>query len=309
MKKIYLAGGCFWGVQHYFKNLLGIEKTSVGYANGKTNKTTYSEIKYTDHVETVEIEYNRNIIRLEEILLRLFKIIDPYSINKQGNDIGRQYRTGIYYLDENDLNCINKVCEYIEKRDRKKIAVEIEKLNMYILAEDYHQDYLEKNPKGYCHINLDSVFLPVFNKKYEKPELEKLRNTLSKLEFGITQNSETEKPFSSELEDNYEKGIYVNIVTGEPIFLSLDKFDSGCGWPSFTRPILTENINYYQDLSHGMNRIEVKTKLDKAHLGHVFTDGPSSAGGLRYCINGAALRFIPYNKLDEFGYSDYKIFF
>lgn len=309
MKKIYLAGGCFWGVQGYFKNLLGIEKTSVGYANGKTDITDYNSIKSTDHVEAVEIEYNQNIIRLEEILLRLFKIIDPFSLNKQGNDIGRQYRTGIYYIDVEDVKVIKKVCKYIEEKYQKEIVVEVEKLNMYILAEDYHQDYLDKNPKGYCHINLDSVFLPVFDKKYEKPELEKLKNTLSKLEFGVTQNSETEKPFSSELEDNYEKGIYVNIVTGEPIFLSLDKFDSGCGWPSFTRPILTENINYYQDLSHGMNRIEVKTKFDKAHLGHVFTDGPLNRGGLRYCINGASLRFVPYNKLDEFGYSDYKIFF
>ena len=309
MKKIYLAGGCFWGVQGYFKNLLGIEKTSVGYANGKTDITDYNSIKSTDHVEAVEIEYNQDIIRLEEILLRLFKIIDPFSLNKQGNDIGRQYRTGIYYTDSKDIKVIEKVCKYIEEKNQKKIAVEVEKLNMYILAEDYHQDYLDKNPKGYCHINLDSAFLPVFDKKYEKPELEKLKNTLSKLEFGVTQNSETEKPFSSELEDNYEKGIYVNIVTGEPIFLSLDKFDSGCGWPSFTRPILTENINYYQDLSHGMNRIEVQTKFDKAHLGHVFTDGPLNRGGLRYCINGASLRFVPYNKLDEFGYSDYKIFF
>ena len=207
MKKIYLAGGCFWGVQGYFKNLLGIEKTSVGYANGKTDSTDYNSIKSTDHVEAVEIEYNQNIIRLEEILLRLFKIIDPFSLNKQGNDIGRQYRTGIYYIDAEDVKVIEKVCKYIEEKYQKEIAVEVEKLNMYILAEDYHQDYLDKNPKGYCHINLDSVFLPVFDKKYEKPELEKLKNTLSKLEFGVTQNSETEKPFSSELEDNYEKGI------------------------------------------------------------------------------------------------------
>lgn len=171
MKKIYLAGGCFWGVQGYFKNLLGIEKTSVGYANGKTDITDYNSIKSTDHVEAVEIEYNQDIIRLEEILLRLFKIIDPFSLNKQGNDIGRQYRTGIYYTDSKDIKVIEKVCKYIEEKNQKKIAVEVEKLNMYILAEDYHQDYLDKNPKGYCHINLDSAFLPVFDKKYEKPEL------------------------------------------------------------------------------------------------------------------------------------------
>ena len=162
MKKIYLAGGCFWGVQGYFKNLLGIEKTSVGYANGKTDSTDYNSIKSTDHVEAVEIEYNQNIIRLEEILLRLFKIIDPFSLNKQGNDIGRQYRTGIYYIDIEDVKVIEKVCKYIEEKYQKEIAVEVEKLNMYILAEDYHQDYLDKNPKGYCHINLDSVFFTCF---------------------------------------------------------------------------------------------------------------------------------------------------
>ncbi|CAM3227073.1 peptide-methionine (R)-S-oxide reductase MsrB [Streptobacillus felis] len=309
MKKIYLAGGCFWGMQGYFKRVLGVVNTTVGYANGNTSNTNYRALKETDHVETLEIEYNQNLVRLEELLLRFFKLIDPLSLNKQGGDIGRQYRTGIYYVDENDVNIINKVYDFIENKIGEKLVVENEKLKEYILAEDYHQDYLDKNPDGYCHINLSSVYEPLFDKEYTKPEIEVLRSKLSNLEFEISQNSATERPFSSEFEDHYEEGIYINVVTGEPLFLSYDKFDAGCGWPSFTRPILTETVNFYEDNSHGMNRIEVKSAKDLAHLGHVFTDGPKAKGSLRYCINGSILRFVPKDKLEEYGYKEYIVLF
>lgn len=309
IKKIYLAGGCFWGMEGYFKQLLGVKITSVGYANGKTENTNYKILKETDHSETLEVIYDKNKIRLEEILLHFFRIIDPISINKQGNDVGRQYRTGIYYLDDDDIEVINKVYSYIENKICCKIVVEKEKLKNYIKAEEYHQNYLSKNPNGYCHINLKIVEEPLFDKKYDKPEIEVLRRELPPLSFEVTQNSATERAFTSELENFYEKGIYVNIVTGEPLFLSYDKFDSGCGWPSFTRPIINQNIVYRKDESHNMVRTEVLSNRDYAHLGHVFTDGPFDKGSLRYCINGAALRFIPYDKMDELGYEDYKIFF
>ncbi|WP_244889869.1 peptide-methionine (R)-S-oxide reductase MsrB [Streptobacillus notomytis] len=309
LKKIYLAGGCFWGMQGYFNKILGVVNTTVGYANGITSNTSYRELKFTDHVETLEIEYNSNLVRLEELLLRFFKLIDPLSINKQGGDIGRQYRTGIYYIDSSDVPVINKVYSFIENKIGSKLVVENEPLREYILAEDYHQNYLDNNPDGYCHINLNSVKDPVFDKIYTKPELTELRQKLSQLEFDISQNSATERPFTSEYEKFDEEGIYINVVTGEPLFMSQDKFDAGCGWPSFTKPILTETVNFYEDNSHGMNRIEVKSAKDLAHLGHVFTDGPKDKGSLRYCINGSILRFISKDKLEEYGYGDYIVLF
>lgn len=305
MKKIYLAGGCFWGMQGYFNKLYGIKKTTVGYANGKSENTSYKMLKDTDHVETLEVFYNEHRIRLEEILLHYFGIIDPLSINKQGGDIGRQYRTGIYYTKEDDLKVVNKIVSYIEKKLNSKLAVEVLPLKHYILAEEYHQDYLDKNPNGYCHININTFKKPLFEKNFSKIDLTKL----SELEYMVTQNSFTEKPFSSSLNDVSEKGIYVNIVTGEPLFLSSDKYDAGCGWPSFTRPILSNSLNYIDDYSHNMKRVEVKTKLDDAHLGHVFNDGPIDKGFYRYCINGAALKFIPFEKMEELGYEDYIILF
>ena len=307
MKKIYLAGGCFWGMQGYFNRVLGIDRTTVGYANGNSEDTNYEILKVTDHAETLEIEYDTKLISLEEILLRFFKVIDPLSLNKQGGDIGRQYRTGIYYIDNKDLKIINKIYKYIENKIGKELKVEVFPLSQYILAEDYHQDYLDKHPNGYCHINLLSVSEPVFNKKYVRPSDGEIRNKLSDFEYDISQNSATERPFTSSFEQFDEKGIYVDVVTDEPLFLSDDKFDAGCGWPSFTKPILTETIAYYEDNKYGMHRTEVKSKIGNSHLGHVFDDGPN--GKLRYCINGAILRFIPYNKLDELGYGDYKILF
>lgn len=136
---------------------------------------------------------------------------------------------------------------------------------------------------------------------------EKLKN-LDKLSYDVTQNAHTEKPFSSKYDDFYEDGIYVDIVSGEVLFSSKDKFDAVCGWPSFTKP-LEENINEYEDKSHGMIRTEVKSKDGDSHLGHVFTDGPKDKGGLRYCINGASLKFIPKEKLKEEGYEEYKKIF
>lgn len=294
MAEIYLAGGCFWGLEEYFSRISGVLQTSVGYTNGQVETTNYQLIKETDHAETVQIIYDEKAVSLREILLYYFRVIDPLSVNQQGNDRGRQYRTGIYYLEEADLPTINTVVREQELLIGRKIAVEVEKLRHYILAEDYHQDYLKKNPGGYCHIDVRDAEKPLIDAaNYEKPSQAVLRESLSEESYRVTQEAATEAPFRNAYDQTFEEGIYVDITTGEPLFFAKDKFASGCGWPSFSRPISKELIHYYQDLSHGMERIEVRSRSGNAHLGHVFTDGPQELGGLRYCIK---LHYSAYPK-------------
>ena len=303
MAEIYLAGGCFWGLEEYFSRISGVLQTSVGYANGQVETTNYQLIKETDHAETVQVIYDEKVVSLREILLYYFRVIDPLSVNQQGNDRGRQYRTGIYYKDEEDLPTINTVVREQELLIGRKIAVEVEKLRHYILAEDYHQDYLKKNPGGYCHIDVRDAEKPLIDAaNYEKPSQEVLKEKLSEESYRVTQEAATEAPFTNAYDQTFEEGIYVDITTGEPLFFAKDKFASGCGWPSFSRPISKELIHYYQDLSHGMERIEVCSRSGNAHLGHVFTDGPQELGGLRYCINSASLRFVAKDEMEEAGY-------
>lgn len=301
--EIYLAGGCFWGVEGYFKKIPGVIDTSVGYANGKTDDTTYEKIGKTDHSETVKITYDQDQISLQDILEYYFRIIDPTSINKQGNDAGRQYRTGIYYTDENDRLIIDEIIRQVQEKYKEKIAVEVEPLKNFVLAEDYHQDYLDKNPGGYCHINISLAEKPLESKKIDKNKKE-LKEKLTDEQYKVTQENATERAFSSKYYDFDEPGIYVDVVTGEPLFSSRDKYDAGCGWPSFTKPI-DAGINYKSDKTHGMERVEVRSKKGDSHLGHVFNDGPKDKGGARYCINGAALRFIPLSKMEKEGYGAY----
>ena len=304
MAEIYLAGGCFWGLEEYFSRIEGVEETTVGYANGQVESTNYQLIHQTDHAETVHLVYDEKRISLREILLYYFRVIDPLSVNKQGNDVGRQYRTGVYYTNQADKNVIEQVFVEQEKQLGQKIAVELEPLRHYVLAEDYHQDYLKKNPGGYCHINVNDAYQPLVDPgQYEKPTDAELKEQLSEEQYQVTQNSATERPFHNAYNATFEEGIYVDVTTGEPLFFAGDKFESGCGWPSFSRPIARDVLKYYEDKSHGMERIEVRSRSGNAHLGHVFTDGPESAGGLRYCINSAALRFIPKEKMEAEGYA------
>lgn len=305
--EIYLAGGCFWGTEAYFQKIDGIVDTTVGYANGKGKDTNYKSLKETDHAETVHIVYDRDKISLQEILQHYFRIINPTSVNKQGGDAGRQYRTGVYYLDFNDKLIVEEFIKSEQEKYDKPIAVEVQELKNFIVAEEYHQDYLIKNPGGYCHVDLGLADQPlerVEKKKYEKPSDEVLKEKLSELQYRVTQNAGTERAFTSEYDKFDEPGIYVDIVTGEPLFSSKDKYDAGCGWPSFTKPI-DENVKYFKDASHGMERVEVKSKSGDSHLGHVFNDGPKEKGGARYCINGAALRFVPLADMEKEGYGEY----
>ena len=303
MAEIYLAGGCFWGLEEYFSRIEGVKKTTVGYANGQVESTNYQLIHQTDHAETVHLIYDEKRVSLREILFYYFRVIDPLSVNRQGNDVGRQYRTGVYYTDEGDKAVIEQVFAEQEKQLGQKIAVELEPLRHYVLAEDYHQDYLKKNPGGYCHINVNDAYQPLVDPgQYEKPTDAELKEQLTQEQYQVTQHSATERPFHNAYNATFEEGIYVDVTTGEPLFFAGDKFESGCGWPSFSRPIAREVLRYYEDKSHGMERIEVRSRSGNAHLGHVFTDGPESAGGLRYCINSAALRFIPKEKMEAEGY-------
>jgi peptide methionine sulfoxide reductase msrA/msrB len=311
-KEIYLAGGCFWGIQAYIDRIVGVEYTNVGYANGNSEETDYYSIKETGHAETVYVVYNPEKITLEELLGYFYGIIDPTSLNKQGNDQGSQYRSGIYYVNEEDKKIIKAATENEQAKFSEKIVTEIQPLENYILAEDYHQDYLEKNPDGYCHINLSNIprEKPKVNlEDYHKPPIEEIKEKLTNLQFRITQESSTEYPFQNEYWDNKEAGLYVDIVTGEPLFLSLDKYDSGSGWPSFTKPIQRDVITYHTDKSGGMERIEVRSRSGDSHLGHLFYDGPVEEGGLRYCINSGALDFILLDEFEEKGYGKFKVLF
>jgi peptide methionine sulfoxide reductase msrA/msrB len=305
-REIWLAGGCFWGVEEYFSRLDGVVETSVGYANGRTENPGYYDIPNTGHAETVHVVYDNEKIGLNMILEHYFKIIDPTVRNRQGYDVGTQYRTGIYYSDEKDKEIIEQVIAKEQQKYKAPIVTEVSKLEHYYLAEEYHQDYLKKNPGGYCHIDFSGVKAvsqpKVDPALYEKPGREEIKKALTDIQYSVTQQNGTELPFSNEYWDNHKAGIYVDIVTGEPLFLSGDKFDSGCGWPSFSKPIDPAVLTDKEDRSHFMNRTEVRSRVGDSHLGHVFEDGPKDKGGLRYCINSASLRFIPVEKMEEEGY-------
>ena len=278
---IYLAGGCFWGLEAYMERIQGV----------------------TD--ETVKVTYDPNKISLDKLLQYYFRVIDPTSINKQGNDRGRQYRTGIYYQNEQDKAVIEAALKTLQSKYQEPIQIEVEPLKNYVEAEEYHQDYLKKNPNGYCHIDIKKADEPLIDdKKYPKPSDAELKQKLTALQYDVTQGKHTERSFSNEYWDNFAPGIYVDITTGEPLFSSKDKFESGCGWPSFTKPIAAEVAEYQKDNSFNMTRIEVLSRSGHAHLGHVFDDGPHDKGGLRYCINSASIKFIPLDEMEKQGYGD-----
>ena len=306
MKEIYLAGGCFWGVEKYLSMIRGVLDTHTGYVNGNTDKTDYESVcSGSGHTEAVKVFYNSDIISLERILSIFYESIDPLSINKQGNDRGIQYRTGIYYTDNKDEPVIRKSLLDLEEILSEKPAIEFMPLKNWCVAEEHHQKYLDKNPRGYCHIS-PKLFEKAENAnpivKYERKTDEDLKKELTDIQYSVTMENSTEKPFTGEYWDFFGKGIYVDVTTGEPLFLSTDKFDSGCGWPSFSAPVSSEVIIEKKDETYGMNRTEVRSKTGDAHLGHVFNDGPKEKGGLRYCINSASLRFVPYEKMEDEGY-------
>ena len=310
-KTVYLAGGCFWGIEAYLKSLFGVQRVRSGYANGKTKNPNYKEVVTgeTGFVETVEVVFDPVIMPLAVLISHFFRIIDPTTLNRQGNDIGTQYRTGLYYCDPSDRELLQKMLHLLQKDQKKPIVVELLPIENFYPAEEYHQDYLAKNPFGYCHIDLslvDERFIPKY--PYLLDNVEEKRRALSGKKRFIGCEQGTEPPFSHPLWKFSEPGVYVDIASAQPLFLSVDKFDSGCGWPSFHTPASEDVLITREDRSHGMVRMEVLSALSKLHLGHVFSDGPREHGGRRYCINGEMLRFVPLHDMDREGYGYLRLY-
>jgi len=310
MHEIYFAGGCFWGTEHFMKQIKGVISTEVGYANATVEAPTYQQVcsGNTGAAEAVKVVFDPKEVELCLLINLFFKTIDPTTLNQQGNDVGTQYRTGIYYTDKSDLKLLKTVMGRLATDYSKPLVVEVLPLLNFYTAETYHQDYLQSNPKGYCHI--DPALFKVAREANVKPVYSKLdddvlRAHLSDQQYAVTQKNATEPAFENAYWDEYRKGIYVDVTNGEPLFLSTDKFQSDCGWPSFSKPINCYALEEKVDTTHGMQRLEIRSKTGDSHLGHLFTDGPADKGGLRYCINSASLRFIPVEKMEKAGYGNY----
>lgn len=313
-KTIYLAGGCFWGLEAYFQRIPGVIDAVSGYANGHTDQPTYEQVSRgnTGHAETVKVTYDPARLSLADIMQYYLRVVDPTSLNRQGNDRGSQYRSGVYYRDPAEKAVIQAALAAEQTKYTAKIVVENQPLQRFFAAEDNHQDYLAKNPNGYCHIDIGKADIPLSDSDaqpaaaYQKPTAAEIKARLTPEQYRITQQSGTERAFSHAYDDLFAPGLYVDVVSGEPLFSSRDKYDSGCGWPSFTRPIAASAVTEQADSSYNMRRVEIRSKNADSHLGHVFPDGPVDEGGLRYCINGAGLRFIPYADMDAAGYGHLK---
>lgn len=319
------AGGCFWCLEEAFSDIEGVIEVLSGYSGGDVEYPTYEEVceGKTGHREAIQVIYDSDIVSYEELLGVFWTNIDPTDPYGQFADKGEQYKTAIFYHSEDQKNLALKTKKLIEdaKIFKKPIATEILPFKNFYPAEDYHQEFYKKNPIRYCTYKYFSgrerfiktvwQYSNIFKKpkiklnpKYLKKDISKLNNQ----EYLVTQECHTEPPFQNRYWDNKEEGIYVDIVSGEPLFSSKDKFDSGTGWPSFSKPLEEDNIKYHIDTSYGMIRVEIRSKHGNSHLGHVFDDGPEPTG-LRYCVNSSALRFIPVSKLEEEGYGEYKKLF
>ena len=326
-EKATFAGGCFWCMEPPFEKLDGVTEVIAGYTGGQKKNPTYEEVSSggTGHAEAIQILYDPQKISYEKLLDLFWKQIDPTDSNGQFVDRGTQYRTAIFYHNDEQKHVAEKSLEELNKSGRfeKPIATRIIKFSEFYKAENYHQDYYKKSPSRYKLYKsnsgreqyLEKVWSDdmktksqVNQKNYQKPGNEELKKKLSPLQYKVTQESCTEKAFDNEYWDNKKEGIYVDIVSGEPLFSSLDKFESGTGWPSFSKPIEPGNIVKKDDRSLFMVRTEVRSKDSGSHLGHLFPDGPKPTGE-RYCINSASIRFIPKENLEKEGYGKYKELF
>jgi peptide methionine sulfoxide reductase msrA/msrB len=323
LSKATFAGGCFWCTEADFEKLPGVVKVISAYAGGQKENPTYQEVSSgtTGYVEAVQVYYDPAKLTYEELLEYFWRHIDPTDPGGQFVDRGSQYRSVIFYHDEEQKRLAEKSKEALENSGRfnKPIVTEIAKFTTFYEAEAYHQDYYKKNPLRYkfyrYHSGRDRFIEKAWGKDlmmmkpqekttFSKPDDATLRKKLTPLQYEVTQKNGTEKPFQNKYWDNKREGIYVDIVSGEPLFSSLDKYDSGTGWPSFTKPLEPENIVEREDRGFFMKRMEVRSKHGDSHLGHVFNDGPPPTG-LRYCMNSAALRFIPKEDLEKEGYGKY----
>jgi len=307
-ERAILAGGCFWCMEPPYINLVGVKKVTVGYTGGHSKKPTYEDVSagQTGHYEAVEIIYDSNKITYKKLLDVFWSNIDPTDSLGQFVDVGSQYRTAIFYTSEQQKKEAEKSKKILEKSKKFKnpIVTKILKAKTFYPAEEYHQDFFIKSPNHYYSYKEHSGRKEFF----QKTEKKDIKNTLTPLQYKVTQECGTEPAFQNEYWNNKEEGIYVDIVSGEPLFASFNKFDSGTGWPSFFLPLEKTNIVLKEDYSFGMKRIEVRSAKGNSHLGHLFKDGPEPTGE-RYCINSAALRFIPKKNMKKEGYAEYLKFF